>query len=191
MKMNNYYNRLLKIGKLLLLIILVLPLSCNKDIVSSKNPYSVVKIDKNSYLKQAKVRYYTEIEGLGEKSNFIGIPDWENSFFPDNDDNKYFLIVPLKGYKVDVSYTKSMRKEGFRNLIFSRISEDKINVEIVELHPDNPKDFYLNTKNFSYNFTGYLLTYSLENNLIQGHHRDNGVADKFMKVPNTIFEKIN
>lgn len=162
--------------------------SCNKELRNPNANINTSEINEDRYVEIAKKNLKTAIASLGSRYKSFGTPDWDNKNFSTLDSRKNILVVPLKDYDVNVSYTKYMNAKGVRNLIFSRVYENKMNIEIVELHPDDPQDNYKSPQDYSASFTGYLLTYSLENNLIQGHHRTKGVADKVMKVPNTIFE---
>lgn len=179
------------------LIILVLVISsiitiisCAKDSTQAVYSKSAKETDKQSFLQDSKKSFDIEINKLSNSAKFIGEPDWANHIFSPLDNNNNILIVPLRNYNVDVSFTKSMSPKGFRQLIFSKISSNEIKIEVVELHPDKMEDLYQSGE-ISKTFTGYLLTYALNNNLVQGHHRTNGKADKLLKVPNTIFENAN
>ncbi|CAM4217603.1 hypothetical protein SAMN06265348_107342 [Pedobacter westerhofensis] len=130
------------------------------------------------------------MDKLGSKAKFIGYPEWEklNKILP-RDQKIPMIVVPLADYSVNKSFTQSMNPNGYRELVFTPGVHGAMNIFVAEIHPDQTSDV-TKIANENQTFSGYYLTYSLENNLQQGHHRTNGVSDKFLEVPNTIFTNL-
>jgi hypothetical protein len=162
--------------------------SCSKNSLTPSISHSNVQTRFQSLsTEEVRARYVAAMDQLGAKANFIGNPVWEDlSRILPADDKVPMIVVPLTGYKVNKSYSQSMNPNGYRELVFTPAPSGSLSVFVVEIHPDSLETI---TSHPSQNqlLSGYYLTYSLENNLQQGHHRTNGIADKFLEVPNTIF----
>lgn len=124
-----------------------------------------------------------------KSTNTIGEPEWSKTeVFKWGPNSQEFIRTPLKGYRVDAVWAKRMNAGGFRDLLLQKTNEVNYHPLIIEIHPDAS---YLQSKGFkgtdstgevmrrlivNKDYTGYFLVYNIENRLIYGERRENGVV---------------
>lgn len=122
----------------------------------------------------------------------IGDPNWNVSNVYNLSDTIIIIKVPLTNYVVDHSYSDSMNNLGYRELVFQKNIAGEVKGQVNEVHPDlgylqqqqqsyptaTLQDYAILIKNE--NFTGFVLTFDLSNNLLSGLHKTNGITDKIL-----------
>lgn len=122
----------------------------------------------------------------------IGDPNWNVSAVYNLADTIVIIKVPLTNYIVDHSYSPSMNQFGYRELIFQKDGSGEVKANVLEVHPDLT---YLQQRQQSYptatlqdyailvkteDFTGFVLTFDLNNNMLSGQHKTDGLTDKYL-----------
>lgn len=121
--------------------------------------------------------------------SLIGDPNWNVSNIYNLADTIIIIKVPLTNYVVDHSYSNSMNHLGYRELVFQKNISGEVRSQVLEVHPDlaylqqqqqsyptaTLQDYSILVKNE--NFTGFVLTFDLNNNLLSGLHKTSGLTD--------------
>ena len=121
--------------------------------------------------------------------NVIGDPNWNVATLYNLADTIEIIKVALTNYEVNYQYSSNMNANGYRELIFQKSTSGEVNGHILEVHPDlgylqQQQQFYPTATLQDYailikndNFTGFILTFDLNNVLQSGQHKTNGVTD--------------
>jgi hypothetical protein len=122
----------------------------------------------------------------------IGDPNWNVATLYNLADAKEIIKVALTNYDVNFPYSETMNPLGYRELIFEKNSSGEVNGHVLEVHPDvaylqqqqqtystaTLTDYAILIKNE--NFTGFVMTFDLNNSILSGQHKTNGVTDKIL-----------
>lgn len=106
---------------------------------------------------------------------------WDDAFNNEEVPGYPVIVVPFKGNSVNVKYLDGMNPKGFRLMAFQHSPNHEVRTNIREMHPDveyletkaqqksitpDVENTYLGYKQLidNYDFTGYIVVYSSENN---------------------------
>lgn len=125
---------------------------------------------------------------------YIGEPNWLASASYQLSPTITLIKVPLTNYEVNRSWSPNMTPTGYRELVFQRDPAGAVTSLVIEYHPDmsyliqslaqhptaSIDDYGMLVQSATY--TGFILTFDLNNLLLSGHHRTNGVPDITLDV---------